>query len=146
MTAHEDLSIILIQGTLVVTNGWHIFDDHGVVGMLAFLVKDRIGFDHVINNIGLGDLLGTELPLRAEILAVVVSEMVVACNGSKLDPSIDEEINEGRLHLGLSRFKVISANEGSMLLRKLNSTWNESVLWGSIDERNTFQNTSNGKD
>lgn len=32
-----------------------------------------------------------------------------------------------------------------MLLRKLNSTGNERVLWGSIDERNTFQDTSNGK-
>lgn len=57
MTTHEDLSIILIQGTLVVTNSWHILDNHGMIGMLALLVKDRVRFDHVVNNIRLGDLL-----------------------------------------------------------------------------------------
>lgn len=111
MTAHEDLGIILIQSTLVVANSWHVLDNHGMIGVLALLVKYRVGFDHVIDNVGLGDLLGTELSLGAKILSIIVTEMVVACNGSELDSCVDEEINEGRLHLSLSRLKVISTNE-----------------------------------
>ena len=51
MTTHEDLSIILVQSTLVVANSRHILDNDGMVRVLVLLVKDGIGFDHIINNI-----------------------------------------------------------------------------------------------
>jgi hypothetical protein len=38
MATHEDLSVILVQGTLIITNGWHILDHNGMIWMLAFLV------------------------------------------------------------------------------------------------------------
>ena len=55
-------------------------NDNDVVGMLAFLVQDGVGGHHVVDNIALGDLLGTELLGSRQVLAVVISEMVVADN------------------------------------------------------------------
>ena len=93
MSSHEDLRIVLIQSTLVVTNGWHILDDYCVIRMLALLVKDRVGFNHVIDNVGFGDLLGAELLLGAEVLSVIIPKMVVAGNGGEFDTSTDQEVD-----------------------------------------------------
>jgi hypothetical protein len=146
MTSHEDLSIVLIQSTLVVTNSWHVLDDDSVVRMLALLVENRVGFNHVIHNVGLGDFLGAELLLGAEVLSIIVAKMVVAGNGSELDTSADQEVDQGRLHLGLTRLKVVTTNEGIVLLSKFNGTRNKCVLRGAIDERDTFEDTSHSKD
>lgn len=89
MTTEEDLSIVLVQGTFVVTNSGHVLDDNGMVWMLPLLVQDSVGSDHVINHIGLGDLLGAELLLGAQIHAVVVTQVVVAGDGGELDTSTD---------------------------------------------------------
>jgi hypothetical protein len=146
MTSHEDLSIVLIQSTLVITNSWHVLDDDRVVRMLALLVENRVGFNHVIHNVGLGDFLGAELPLGTKVLSIIVAKMIVAGNGSELDTSTDQEVDQGRLHLGLARLKVVTTNERVMLLSKLNGTRNKCVLWGTIDERDTFEDTSHSKD
>ena len=146
MASHKDLSVVLVQSTLIITDSRHVLDHDGVIRMLAFLVKNRVGFDHVINDVGLGDLLGAELLLGAEILSVVVAEMVVAGNGGELDTSADQEIDQCRLHLGLTRLEIITTNEGVVLLSKLNSTGNEGVLWGAIDESNTLKDTSHSED
>ena len=146
MTSHENLSVVLIQSTLVVTNSWHVLDDDSVIRMLALLVENRVGFNHVIHDVGLGDLLGAELLLGAEVLSIIVAEMVIAGNGSELDTSADQEIDQCRLHLGLTRLEVITANEGVVLLSKLNATWDKSVLGRSVDEGGLFENTSNSED
>src|ERR1700730_17473773 len=112
MPSHENLSVVLIQSTLVVTNSWHVLDDDSVIRMLALLVENRVGFNHVIHDVGLGDLLGAELLLGAEVLSIIVAEMVIAGNGSELDTSADQEIDQSRLHLGLTRLEVIATNEG----------------------------------
>jgi len=78
VTAHEDLAVVFVQGTLVVAHSWHVLDDDAVVRMLACFVQDIVSSDHVVNNIALGDFLGAELLLRREILAVVVAEVVIA--------------------------------------------------------------------
>ena len=63
MTSHEDLGIVLVQSTFVVAYSRHVLDDHGMVWMFAWLVEHAVGLNHVIYNIGLGNLLGTELLL-----------------------------------------------------------------------------------
>jgi hypothetical protein len=146
MAAHEDLCVVLIESALVVSDSWHVLDDDAVIGMLALLVKNIVGRYHVIDDIRLGNLLGTELLLGAQVLPVVVAEMVVASNGSELDTSVDEEVHESRLHLGLTRFEVVTTNESIVLFCKLDGAWNKRVLWRAIDEGNLLENASNGKD
>ena len=80
MTSHEDLGVVLVQSTLVVTNSWHVLDDNCMVWVLARGVEHSVGCDHVVNNVGLGDLLGAELLLGAEILAIIVAKVIVAGN------------------------------------------------------------------
>jgi len=111
MTSHEDLSIVLIESTLVVGDSWHVLDDDGVIWVLALLVENVVGLNHIIDNVGLGDLLGAELALRAQVLAIVVTEMVVRSDRGQLDTSVDQEINKGRLHLGLARLEVVTTDE-----------------------------------
>jgi hypothetical protein len=146
VAAHEDFSIVLVQGTLIVTNSRHVLDDNTVIWVLPLLVENVIGSNHVVDNVGFGNLLGAELPLGAQIHSIIVSEMVVACNRGKLDTSVDHEINESRFHLGLARLEVITTNKGTVLLCKFNGTRDESVLWRSIDEWSTFENASHCKD
>lgn len=145
MAAHEDLSVVLVKSTLVVTNSWHVLDYNGVIWVFALLVEHGIGLNHIINNVRLGDLLRTELLLGAKILAIVVSKMIVAGNGGKLDTSTDQEVNKGRFHLGLARLEVVPSNESIVLLGKFDSTWNEGVLGRAVDEWHAFKDTGNRK-
>lgn len=146
MSSHKDLRIVLIQSTLVVANGRHILDDNCVIRVFALLVKHSVGFNHVIDNIGLGDFLGAELLLGAKVLSVVVAKVIVACNGSELDTGADQEVHESGLHLGLTRLEIIATNESAVLLSKLDATWDKSVLGGTIDERSVLKNASNSED
>lgn len=146
VSTEEDLSIVLIQSALGITNSWHVLDDDGVVWVLIWGIEDAVGGNHIVDNVGLGDLLGAESLLLGQVAAVVVSEMVVGSNGGELDTGVDEEINEGRLHLGLTRLEVITTNVRTVALSKVDNTWDEGVLWGTVDEWNTLLNTSNGED
>jgi hypothetical protein len=146
VSTHEDLRVVLVQSTLVVSNSWHVLDDNAVIWVLTFLVEDIVGSDHVIYNIGLGDLLGAELPLGRQVLAVVIAEMVIGCDGGKLDTSANEEINESRLHFGLAGFEVVTSNESLVLVGEFDATWDEGVLGRTVDEWSAFENTGNSKD
>lgn len=146
MTTHEDFGIVFIQGTLVVTDSRHVLDDNGVIRMLILSVQDAVCGNHIVNNVGLRDFLGAELLLGAQVLSIVVAEMVVACNRSQFDTSIDQEINQGGLHLSLSRLEIITTNESAVLLSKLNGARNKGILGRSVDERSVFQSAGNRKD
>lgn len=146
MATHENLSVVLIQGTLVVGDSRHVLDDNAMVRVLTLLVEDAVRLDHVINDVGLGDLLGAELLLGAQVLAIVVAQVVVAGNGGQLDTSIDEEIDEGRLHLGLSGLEVVATNEGVVPLGELNGTRNKGVLGRAVDEGGLLKDTSHRED
>ena len=146
MTAHKDLGVVLVQGTLVVSNSGHVLDDDSVIRVFTFLVQDGIGSDHVINHVGLGDLLGAELFLGAQVLAVVVAKMVVACNRGQLDTGIDQKVDQSGLHLRLAGLEVITSNEGIVLLGKLHSTRDERILRRTIDKGSLLQSASNGED
>lgn len=145
VATHEDLGVVLIQSTLVVTDSRHVLDDDSVVGVLILLVENVVGRDHVVHNVGLGDLLGAELLLGAQVLAVIVTQVVVAGNGGELDTSVDQEVNEGRLHLGLARLEVITANESTTLLSQLKGTRDKGVLGRAVDERSVLEDRSHGE-
>jgi hypothetical protein len=146
VAAHEDLGIILVKSTLIISNSGHVLDDNSVVGVLALLVEDRVSLNHVIDDIGLGDLLRAELLLRAQVLAIVVTKVVVAGNRGQLDTSVDQKVHEGRLHLGLARLEVVATNESIIPLDKINSTGDEGVLGRAIDERSTLEDRGNSED
>jgi hypothetical protein len=146
VTVQEDLRIVLIKSTLVVSDSGHVLDDDAVIGVLAILVQDVIGSNHVIDNVGLGDLLGAELLLGAEVHAVVVAQVVVAGDGGKLDTGADHKVDESRLHLGLTRLEVVTTDEGVVLLSKLNRTGNEGVLGRAVDEWNTLKDRGDRED
>lgn len=146
MAVKEDLGVVLVQGTLVVSNSGHILDDHTMVRVLTVLVQDVVRSDHVVDDVGLGNLLGAELLLGAKIHAVIVAQVIVRGNGGELDTSADHEVNQSRLHLGLARLEIVAPNEGIVLLSKLNSTRHERVLRGAVDEWNALKNRGNGKD
>jgi hypothetical protein len=146
VTVQEDLRIVLIKSTLVVSDSGHVLDDDAVIGVLAILVQDVVGSNHVIDNVGLGDLLGAELLLGAEVHAVVVAQVVVAGDGGKLDTGADHKVDESRLHLGLTRLEVVTTDEGVVLLSKLNRTGNEGVLGRAVDEWNTLKDRGDRED
>jgi len=146
VTAHENLSVVLVEGALVIAYGGHVLDDDAVVRVLTLLVEDRVGLDHVIDDVGLGNLLGAELLLGAQVLAVVVAEMVIAGNGGELDAGVDKEVNKGRLHLGLARLEVVTTDEGAMAVGELNGAGNEGVLGGAVDEGGALERAGNGED
>ena len=146
VTTHEDFRIVLVQSTLVVTHGGHVLDDDGVIGVFALLVEDGVGLNHVIDDVGLGNFLGTELALGGQVHAIVVAKVVVAGNGGELDTSVDQEIDESRLHLGLARLEVISSNIGALLLGVLDSSGDEGVLGRTVDEGSILEDRGNGKD
>jgi hypothetical protein len=146
VTTQEDLGVVFVESALIIADGGHILDDDSVVGVLTLFVEDSVSCDHVIDDIGLGDLLGAELLLGAEVHAVIVAKMVVASNGGELDTSTDQEVDESGLHLGLARLEVVTTDEGIVLLGELDGTGNECVLRRAIDEGDTFQDTGNSKD
>lgn len=145
VASHENLRIVLIERTFVVAYCRHVLDNHGVIWMLTLLVQNGVCRDHVVNHIRLGDLFRPKLLLRAQIHAVIVAKMVVARDGGDLDTGIDEEVYKSRLHLGLPRLEVISADERTMLFGKLDRTGDERVLRGSIDKRSALQDACDGK-
>lgn len=55
-----------------------------VVRFLPFAVQYRVGVDHVIHHIALGDLLGAELLRCREVHTIVVAKVIVADNGGGL--------------------------------------------------------------
>lgn len=146
VSSEEDLSVVLVESTLGVTDSWHVLDDDSVVWVLIWGVENRVGGNHVVDYVGLGDLLGAESLLLRQVAAIVVSEMVVRGNGGELDSGRDEEVDEGGFHLGLTRLEIVTTNERTVSLSELNNTWNEGVLWGAVDEWNVLLDTGNGED
>ena len=146
MAAHEDLGVVLIQGSLVVPHGRHVLDHHGVVRMLIVLVEQVIGRDHVVDHVGLGDLLGPELLLRTQVLPVIVAKVVVAGDRGEFDARVDQKVHQRRFHLGLPGFEVVAADEGLVFLSKVNRPRHQGVLRRPVDERRLLQDAGHRED
>lgn len=146
MTAHENLGVVLIQSALVVADGRHVLDDDTVVRVLARAVQDGVGLNHVVDNVGLRDLLGAELALGAQVLAVIVTQVVVAGDRGELDARVDQEVDQGGLHLGLAGLEVVAADERAVALGQVDGARDEGVLRGAVDERRVLQDAGDGED
>jgi len=74
-TTHHELGMILIHCDLGVSDCGNIFDDNAVVDGPSVLVveEDLIGSYDVIDNRRLGNLLGSELTRRRQVLAVIIA-------------------------------------------------------------------------
>lgn len=130
-TTHEELRVVFIDSSFClsapnsipgngqrtrITNSGNMLDDNNVIGVFSSLVyfpslfgqlssrleQDRVGSDHVINDGRLGDLLGPKLPLRAQVLSIIVTEMVVRRDRKGFDTGIDEEFGQDGFNLSLT--------------------------------------------
>lgn len=113
---------------------------------LSLLVQHLIRCHHVVNDVALGDFLGAELSGSRQVLSVVVAQVVVGHNGSGLETSTDQEVNQHRLHLGLAALEVIATNVDVVLLGEINQARHKSVLWRTIDVGATLENRGSRKD
>lgn len=75
---HEDGAGVLIQSSLGVLNKWNILDDDFMVDALVVLwVQNLVTGDGVIKDTSFGNFLGLETFVLLEVLAIVVTKMVV---------------------------------------------------------------------
>mmetsp|Transcript_46482 Transcript_46482/g.77422 ORF Transcript_46482/g.77422 Transcript_46482/m.77422 type:complete len:266 (+) Transcript_46482:554-1351(+) len=114
--------------------------------MLRGLVEDGVGGDHVIDDRRLGDLLGTEGLRGREVLAVIVTEVVVGDDGGGLDAGRDEPVDHDRLHLGLAALKVVSSDEGTVALSELDAAGDKGVLRGAVEVRGVLEDAGDGEE
>lgn len=129
-TIHEDAAGVLIQGPLRVLNEWDVLDDNLVVNVVVLLwIQNCIGLDGVIKHTSLGDLLRLEALVLLQILAIVVSQVVVGDDGGESDTGADQEVGHHGLESSLAGFEVGAAEESTFLLGVLDDTWVEGVLW-----------------
>jgi len=156
-TTAEDFGVVLIDRALGVTDRGNVFDDDDVVGVFALgllalgsrdrrLVEQAVGVNHVVDDAALRNLLRLELGLGGKIASVVVTEMVVGGDGERLDASVHQELGEDGLELGLTRLKIVTSNEGTVALRKLNGARNKSILGSSVDEGLALENSGNSEE
>jgi len=145
-TVHEDGGRVLIHSTLGVTDVRDVLDDNDVVRVFTWLVEDVVHADHVINDVGLGNLLGSELSRSRQVLTIVVTEVVVRNDSLGLDTSRNKEVNQDGLHLSLTRLEVITTDEDTAALSEVNDTWNNGILRRAIDVRAAFEDSSNSED
>lgn len=130
---------ILIHSLFGVSCEGDVLDDDLVVDFRGLGEENLVGGKDVIDAGLLGKFLGLELSLGGEVLAVVVSEVVVADDGLRLDSGGDEELSEGSFEFGLSGLEVITDDEDFVLLGELDDSWDESVLGGSVDVGASFR-------
>ena len=156
-TATEDLGVVLVDRALGVADRRNVFDDDNVIGVLALsllalgsrdgrLVEQAVGINHVVDDAALGDLLRLELGLGRKVASIVVTEVVVGGDGKRLDASVHQELCEDGLELRLARLEIVTSNEGTVALSKLNDTRNEGVLGSSVDERLAFEDSGNSEE
>ena len=84
----EDFGVILVDGSLGISNRRHILDHHDMIRVLALadldslgthigrFVQQPIGVNYIIDDAALAALLALELRFCRQIATVVVAEMV----------------------------------------------------------------------
>jgi len=145
-TTHKDLRSVLVHSTLGITDIRDVLDDNAVVGMFALLVEDAISVNDIIDDRALGDLLRAELSRAAEVLSVVVAEVVVADDRTDLETSTDKEVSKDALDLSLARLEVITSDMDAIASSKFNSTRDKSVLRTAVDEAALLEDSSDSKE
>ena len=101
----ENLRVILVDSPLGVSDRGDILNHNDVIGVLAFsrfalgtgngrFVKQAVGVNHVVDDATLANFLALELGLCAQVVAIVVTKVVVRRNGQRLDTCVHEELGE----------------------------------------------------
>ena len=117
-----------------------------MVNLVVILrVKNVVRLDSILKNSTLGDLLGLEALVLLEVLAVVVSQVVVTHDGGESDSGADQVVAHHGLEAGLAGFKVGTSDKGALLLGVLDDTWVESVLRASIKIKDLLFNSSHSE-
>mmetsp|Transcript_21119 Transcript_21119/g.49874 ORF Transcript_21119/g.49874 Transcript_21119/m.49874 type:complete len:552 (-) Transcript_21119:169-1824(-) len=145
LSPHENLRRVLVHGALRVADVRNVLDDHHVVGVFVFLKEDAVRFHHVVDHVRLGNFLASELRGRAQVLPVVVSQVVVRDDRDGFDPGTDQEIDQDALHLGLSALEIVTGNKDLLLTGQVDDTGNKGVLRGTVDEGAALQNGGDRK-
>ena len=128
-SSEHQFADVLIHGPLRIAHIWHVFDNNCVIGLLkTTAIENLIRGYHIVNDIGLRDFFASELLGRRQIVAVIVTEMIVADDRAWLDASTDQEVYQHRLELSLTRLEVISSDEHSFVLCQFDKSGNKSVL------------------
>lgn len=109
------------------------------------LEQQRVGSDHVVDNRGFTNLLGSELSLRRQVFAVIVAQVVVGSDGQGLDTGVDEELGHDRLELGLTGLEVVTADKGLVSFRELDASGYERVRGGAVDVGASFEDRRDGE-
>mmetsp|Transcript_21218 Transcript_21218/g.61756 ORF Transcript_21218/g.61756 Transcript_21218/m.61756 type:complete len:559 (+) Transcript_21218:635-2311(+) len=146
LPSHEYLGRVFVHGALGIGDVRHVLDNYHVIGMFVLVEQNAIRRDHIVHHVGLGNFLGAELGRRAQVLAVVVAEMIVRYDGYRLDPGRYEEVDQYRLHLGLTGFEIISGDEDLVLPCEFEHTGDEGILGGTVDVGASLEYGSDGKD
>jgi hypothetical protein len=153
----EDLGIVLVNRALRVPNSRNIFNDDNMIRMFPLsnsnalradfggLEEETVCINHVVNDATLANLLTLELPLSRQVTTIIVTEVVVRSNGEGFDTGVNEELGENGLQLGLARLEIITTNERLVAFSQFNSSRNECVLWGTVDEGFILEDSSDGE-
>jgi hypothetical protein len=145
-TAQEDFRDVLVDGFLGITSTGDVLDDDFVVGMFTLLEQSGVGGKDIISAGLLGGFLGLEGLFSAEVLTVVVTEMVITDDGDGLEATTNNNVDEGSLKLGLTSLEVITNNESVVSDSQFDDTINQGVLRATVDEGDTFEGAGSGID
>lgn len=145
VSSEEDLAGVLVEGSLAVADVGNVLDDDDVIRVFVGLVQEAVGGDHIVHDVALADLLGAELLWCRQVLSVVVTQVVVADDGGRLESCGDEEVNHDRLHLGLTTLEVVSSDGDVVVNGEVDNSGHERVLWASVDVRASFEDTGNSE-
>jgi len=80
------------------------------------------------------NLFGAELLWGRKILSVIVSQMIVTDNWNRFKTGTDQEVDQHRLELSLTRLEIVTTNKYIGLFGHFNTTGDKSVLGRSIDK------------
>ena len=72
--------------------------------------------------------------------------MVVADDAQRTDARFDQELSEDALDLGLTRLEIVSTDERFVLFGEFDTSRDECVLRSTVDEGNTLEDATDGKD
>ena len=137
----ENLRVVLVDSPLGVSDRGDVLNHNDVIGVLAFscfalgtgngrFVEKVVRVNHVVDDVTLANFLALELRLSAQVVALVVTKVVIGRNEQRLDTRVHEELGEDRLELRLPGLEVIATNERLLALGKLDDTGHEHILGG----------------
>lgn len=156
---HAKFAGVIVHSNLLITHSRLVLDDDTVVRVFAFvgfiicsfltsncgLVEKMVGSTTVVDDGRFGNLLRLELTLRAQVVAIVVTQVVVTGDRERLDTGIDKEFSKDGLDFGLTSLEIVTTDESLVLLSKLDATRNEGVLRSTVDIRSILKDAGNGE-